>query len=245
MWEQPLPPVGSPPSNDHGWEVREDPKGRQFFVDHNLRRTTYQDPRQAQVIPTSHHTSYPIAHPASHPTSYPIAQPASHSASYHSGYQSQPADYPSVYPGSHPYGVTPAHPWQNIHPQTAQASAYTSAQPTRGHYHSAPGISHQTPSTAYPQSASTPKGNSTTICPLLHSSTEVNQEKKELARQAFQMYDRDQSGKISRHEFYMALTFLGTAISAENSNVVFDIIDSDRNNFITFDEFAEYYVANF
>jgi len=42
--EIPLPP---------GWEIRLDDQKRQFFVDHNTKSTTYEDPRKALTIPTT------------------------------------------------------------------------------------------------------------------------------------------------------------------------------------------------
>ncbi|XP_054858178.1 E3 ubiquitin-protein ligase NEDD4 isoform X2 [Eublepharis macularius] len=43
--QPPLPLVGDPGSLPKGWEVRHAPSGRPFFIDHNTKTTTWEDPR--------------------------------------------------------------------------------------------------------------------------------------------------------------------------------------------------------
>eukprot|EP01118_Nematostelium_gracile_P012361 TRINITY_DN4508_c0_g1_i1.p1 TRINITY_DN4508_c0_g1~~TRINITY_DN4508_c0_g1_i1.p1 ORF type:complete len:445 (+),score=90.86 TRINITY_DN4508_c0_g1_i1:109-1443(+) len=56
--QQPLNLSKSPPL-PLGWEIRMDPKGRPYFVDHINKTTTYSDPRIAPAQSTNHRASLP------------------------------------------------------------------------------------------------------------------------------------------------------------------------------------------
>lgn len=69
--QTPPAPVGPLPS---GWEIRYDSYGRQYFVDHNTRTTSWEDPRLASVSTTA-----PVVTPIPNPV--PNVSPVSSSSS--------------------------------------------------------------------------------------------------------------------------------------------------------------------
>lgn len=54
--QQPTPNTAQPnPPLPPGWEMRTDPQGRPFFIDHNSKTTTYEDPRGNVASPQPPH----------------------------------------------------------------------------------------------------------------------------------------------------------------------------------------------
>lgn len=72
---------------------------------------------------------------------------------------------------------------------------------------------------------------------------DVPEEELEEYRAAFRLYDKDNSGTISTHEFYKVLRNLGQKISKEEAQELVNELDQDQSGEISFDEFVTYMVS--
>ncbi|XP_051113958.1 calcium-binding allergen Ole e 8-like [Andrographis paniculata] len=66
---------------------------------------------------------------------------------------------------------------------------------------------------------------------------------KEL-REAFELYDRDQDGKISADELHQILTRLGETCSLQDCAGMIQAVDSSGDGFVSFDEFRKMMTTN-
>lgn len=69
---------------------------------------------------------------------------------------------------------------------------------------------------------------------------DIPEEEIEEYRQAFQLYDKDNSGAISSEEFFKVLKNLGQNVSKEEAEALLKDLDQDGSGEITFDEFITY-----
>lgn len=70
---------------------------------------------------------------------------------------------------------------------------------------------------------------------------ELNDDQLQELRESFDHFDRDNNGKIDRGEFGQLLEALGADMSDEEADIGFDVIDSDGNRAIDFDEFCRWW----
>eukprot|EP00049_Salpingoeca_infusionum_P017916 m.354954 g.354954 ORF g.354954 m.354954 type:complete len:208 (-) comp17142_c0_seq1:368-991(-) len=199
-----------------GW-VPFNHQGKLMFLNQHTNTMTEQDPRGPPPAAYSQAAAPPVG--------YPIMPSAPAPGGYgapqqHMGYQYPVASAPPQY----------APPQQQQY-QAAYTVAPQMYPPPQQQQMYPP----QRPQQAYPPQQQASSG-------LLQA---MGGDKKRAADQAFRLNDTDMSGFIDPNEFYRALGQLGVQLSWADSNAVFQIIDADSNGAISYQEFVEYYLANY